>query len=429
MARSAKKTGSRVIPISKPFLGREEARAAQTAILSGWVTQGPRVQEFENKFAAYVGAKHACAVSNCTTALHLSLLAAGVQPGNVVITVSHSFIATANAVRHCFAEPVFIDIDPDTYNMSPQRLEECLQKECELRNGKLFYKYTQDLIYGESPMKFSAAGALASQNWGRIAAIIVVHQIGIPADLKTILPIARKYSLPVIEDAACAVGSAVSMDNGKTFEKIGKPHGDIACFSFHPRKVLTTGDGGMITTNNKMFNERMRLLRHQGMSVSDRVRHTARTIIIEEYATTAYNYRLTDIQAAIGIEQLRKMPAMMAKRRKIAAYYIKELKKIGWLKPFAEKDYQRTNWQSFPVRLADNAPVNRDDLMQHLLDHGIATRPGVMNSHQEAPYRPKIWRLPESEKSRNMTVLLPIYHSLSMGDCARIIKILKLIKI
>src|SRR6185436_747544 len=282
-----------MIPVARPLLGEAEADAARRAILSGWVTQGPEVAAFEREFAVAVGAPHACAVSSCTTALHLALLALGVGAGDEVITVSHSFIATANAVRYCNATPVFVDVTADTFNIDPSLIEPAISD--------------------------------------RTKAILVVHQLGMPCELPPILALGKRRGIPVIEDAACAIGSEVLWDG--RWERIGKPHADIACFSFHPRKLLSTGDGGMLTTRDEKLDATFRLLRQHGMTVPDTVRHASSQVVFEEYSVPAYNYRLTDIQAAIGREQLKRLPAIVERRRTLAAAYAKCLGGISGVVP------------------------------------------------------------------------------------------------
>ena len=413
----------KTIPITRPFFGEEEVRAASEVIRSGWVTQGPKVKEFEDAFASYVGSKHACAVSNCTTALHLALLTVGVKPGDIVVTVSHSFIATANSARYCGGEPVFIDVEKDGLNMCPQALKQFLSSECEKRPSGLFYKNVSKLIRSESPLSILVGDNKGKvENIGRIAAIVVVHQLGVPCNLKAILPIAHSYKIPVVEDAAFGTGSKVSLDEGKTWEKIGKPHGDIACFSFHPRKPLVTGEGGMLTTSNEEHDALFRLLRHQGMAVSDLARHQSKKIIIEDYIVTGYNYRMTDIQAAIGIEQLKRLPEMIRRKEEAVQFYSENLSGISWLKIFKEPVCGRSNSHNYPVVIDKHAPMDRDSLMQHLLDRGISTRPCVMNSHYEIPYRSDLWSLPNSENARNNGLLLPIFYEITDDDLKKVVE-------
>lgn len=406
------------IPVTIPWLGEEEAKAARETILSGWITQGPRVQAFEEAFASYVGASHACAVSSCTAALHLALIAVGVRPGDVVLTVSHSFIATANSIRHCGAEPVFLDIDPLTRNMDPEQLARSLIEEFSWREKSYWYKNINRLGVGESPLCTSAKPV------GRLAAILIVHQIGTPCDMRRILRLACDYDVPVIEDAACAIGSEVTLDGGTIWEKVGRPHGNIACFSFHPRKVITTGDGGMLTTNDTEYDRTFRLLRHHGMSTSDLSRHLSDTVIFEEYIRTGYNYRMTDIQAAIGIEQLKRLPEIVKKRRSLADVYSKALSKIPGLDITVEPDYGRTNWQSYMVRLRDSTGQKR--VISTLKENGVSTRRGIMCAHLESPYSGS-WPkgcLPHSENALNSDIILPLFPGMTVEDIHYVVSVL-----
>jgi dTDP-4-amino-4,6-dideoxygalactose transaminase len=358
------------IPVAKPYLGKEEAQLAYDTILTNWVTQGPRVQELEEKFAAYVGSKYAVALSNCTTALHLSMIVAGIKEGDEVICPSMSYIATANSIKYVGAVPVFAEIISETYNLDPA--------------------HTEKLITPKTK------------------AILVVHQIGLPADIDAFKAICQKHNLVLIEDAACAAGSAYKGN------KIGS-HSDLVCFSFHPRKVITTGDGGMITTNNEAWYNRLKLLRQHGMSVNDRVRHNSTTVIIEDHLEVGYNYRLTDIQAAVGIKQLERLDWLIAERKKIAERYQQAFKNIAGVRLPVEPDGYDTNWQSYVLYLTKDCKVKRNAIMQELLDKGISTRRGVMTAHRESAYKEHVLRapLPVSEDASDNSIVLPLYVPMS----------------
>lgn len=367
-----------MIPIAKPYLTKKEAKAAYDTILSGWITQGPRVAEFEEKFAAYAGTKYAVAVSNCTTALHLAMIVSGIGPGDEVICPSMSYIATANAIKYVGAKPVFAEINPSNYNLDIQDTEK---------------KITT-----------------------KTRAILLVHQIGMPADIDAFKELAVKHNLKLIEDAACAAGSSYK---GK---KIGS-HSELVCFSFHPRKVISTGDGGMITTNNENYYNRLKLLRQHGMSVNDRTRHESSRVIFEDHVEIGYNYRLTDIQASVGILQLEKLDWIIGKRRRIATRYHKAFKNIKFLQLPLEKKGYFSNYQSYSVYLKDDCPVSRNELMQKMLDAGVSTRRGIMTTHRETAYKSECAgiSLPVSENSCDRSIILPLYIPMKDEDIEKVI--------
>ncbi len=369
------------IPVAKPYMTRDEAQAAYDTILTGWITQGPRVAEFEANFASYTGAKYAVAVSNCTTALHLSMIVAGIGAGDEVICPSMSYIATANSIKYVGAIPVFAEVHPEDFNLDVRDVEKRITP--------------------------------------KTRGILLVHQVGNPADIDAFTNLARKYNLALIEDAACAAGSAYKGS------KIGS-HSDLVCFSFHPRKVISTGDGGMVTTNNEAYYNRLKLLRQHGMSVNDRVRHESKTVIFEDHVELGYNYRMTDIQAAVGIKQLAKLDWIIEERRKIGQQYNEAFRNItGIVLPF-EQEGCFSNYQSYCITLKEDAKLDRNTLMQKMLDENIATRRGVMTTHRESAYKNHPYsNLEVSEHASDNTIVLPLYVPMSQAEVDRVINVFK----
>ena len=363
-----------MIPVARPYVGEAEERAVTEVLRSGWLTQGPRVAAFEKRFAAYVGCDHAVAVSSCTTALHLALLMLGVGPGDEVICPSLSFIATANAIAYTGATPVFVDIDPQTFNLDPARVDEAITP--------------------------------------RTKAILVVHQIGLPAAMHELLAVADRYALPIVEDAACAIGSVYAGG------LIGSPLGKMACFSFHPRKILTTGEGGMITTNDEDIAERLRRVRQHAMSLSDVARHNATKVLTETYDEVGFNFRMTDMQAAIGMTQLDRLPEFLAMRRQLAARYTDALKHLPWLIPPHVPEECLHNYQSYMVLLTGGMERRRDDVMEELRSKNISTRRAIMSIHREKPYEtaPGSDMLPNTEAVSDSGLILPLYHGMSFEE-------------
>ena len=300
------------IPVTKPYFTRDEEREVIGVLRSGWVVQGPRVESFENEIAKYIGAKYAVATSSCTTALHLALLLLGVGPGDEVIVPSFTFIATANSVLCTGATPVFADVAKDTYNLDPEDVKRKITKSTRV--------------------------------------IMPVHQAGLAASMQEIIQIAKRSNIFIVEDAACALGSRIDGKHVGVF-------GEIGCFSFHPRKSITTAEGGMLATNNEEFAKRARILRAHGMSVSDRERHESKSFINETYDIPGYNYRMSDIHAAIGLAQFRKIDYILKKRIALANRYTQYLSDIPYIiPPCVPQGYMHT-FQSYVIRLSEKSPI------------------------------------------------------------------------
>ena len=369
------------IPVMIPNLDEREAEAARDAVLSGWVAQGPRVARFEREFARRVGADHGVALSSCTTALHLALVACGIGSGDEVVVPSFSFIATANAVRYVGARPVFADVDPATGNLTLETVREAVTPNTQ--------------------------------------AVILVHQGGMPADVDTFTDWCGQLGLSLVQDAACAVGSTYR----------GRPVGagaELAAWSFHPRKIVTTGEGGMVTTDDAEWAARLRRLREHGMNASAAQRHASSTPVLESYLETGYNYRMTDIQAAVGLVQLEKLDAMVRRRRELAARYHELLADVPGLWAVRDPEYGEGNFQSFWVLLDESFPVRRDALISLLSAAGVSARRGIMASHLEPAYAdlPHI-PLPVTERLTRDSLILPLFHTLTTRQQEHVVGVLR----
>ena len=358
-----------MIPITRLALGPEEATAAADVVRSGWLMNGPRTEEFERLVADYVGAVHAVAVSSATTALHLGLLAAGVGPGDEVICPSFSFIATANAIRYAGATPVFVDIDPQTYNIDPALIEPAIT--------------------------------------ARTRAIMPVSQIGLPADLFAVLEIAERHHLAVVEDAAPALGAEIG---GKRVGAIS----DFSCFSFDARKILTTGEGGMITTDDAAAAARLRRLRAHGASISTADRDRAAKVLLETYEEVGFNYKMTDIQGAIGAVQMSRVESVVAERRRLAARYDELLAGVDAVTPPYEPVGYRHVYQSYCVRIRSRRA--QEDVMAAMMDAGVATR-RIFSIHDQPAYDAGTpVSLPHTEAAARECILLPMFVGLTDAE-------------
>jgi dTDP-4-amino-4,6-dideoxygalactose transaminase len=368
------------INVMMPHLGQEEIAAVTEVLESGWVAQGPRVAAFEAAFAKSQQADFAVATSSCTTALHLALIVADVGRGDDVIVPSFSFIATANAPTYVGARPVFADVDATTGNLTADTVEEVL-----------------------SPVT---------------RAVIAVDQGGVPVDLEALRALCDPRGITVIEDAACGAGSTYR----------GRPVGaeaEITAWSFHPRKIITTGEGGMITTPHESWADRARRLREHGMSVSAADRHGKVLAPAENYVEVGFNYRMTDVQAAIGLVQLTRLPEIVQRRRELAEAYAKQIDDISGLRAVADPPWGRCNFQSFWTEVSEHFPLSREELLHRLAEAEISARRGIMSAHRQPPYQGSASvDLPITERLTDNTVILPLFHQMSESEQARIIEVL-----
>ncbi len=386
------------IQISQPSMGQEEWEACKIPIFSGWMTQGPQVAQFEKLFAEIHKVKHAIAVSNCTTALHLALVAAGVGPGDEVIVPAFTWVSTANVILYCGAKPVFVDIDLNTFNIDVNKIEAALTE--------------------------------------KTKAIIPVHLFGLCADIEAIQSILSEFirahsgtsTISVIEDGACASGAIYK----------GRPAGglgDIGCFSFHPRKSVTTGEGGMLTTNDDVIAEHLNQLRNHGASISEEQRHKgAKPYILPDFKMVGYNYRMTDLQGAVGYVQLQKLRDFIYYRDHWAQFYADQFAGIPWIKTPTIPNHYRHGWQSYVLLIDESkSPVSRNDLMEYLQQEGIATRPGThavhMLDYYAKTYHIKPEDFPNAQTADQKSMAIPLHNLMVEEDFQYVVRKIKSVAI
>lgn len=384
------------IPIAKPFFDREEVDALAEALASGWVVQGPKVKAFENEVCAYTGVGFGRATTSCTTALHLALLACGVGPGDEVILPSFTFIASTNAVEYVGAKPVFVDVELDTFNINAAMVERAITE--------------------------------------RTKAIMPVHLFGLCADMDPIMDVAKRRGLKVVEDAACAIGAYYRGRHAGTF-------GDAGCFSFHPRKSITTGEGGMVLTNDPRIAREIEILRDHGAEVSDLARHEGKGLLLPEYNRLGFNYRMTDLQGALGVSQMKKLPQILERKREISSRYTEAFSPLSWLRPPLVPEGYIHGFQAYVCRFVGESSAEdvrpdrlmglramRDVLMNRLNQQGVSTRQGTHAVHALGYYRKKYgldhWDFPNAWVAENLSIALPLYPQMTFEEQDFIIKVL-----